>query len=400
MSFSRKLFYSIVFAIVLLVGGAYLFARQHVNIAVNAVAADDKTLLGFLQAPTGYQVSFFAPPMLGLKSPRQLAVGENDWVFAGSRSGNVYALRDDDNDGTADTSRLVAQGFNIPHGVAYADNVLYIGALENVYMINNINEALANNSFANTSLQVFIDGLPDSAHHGTRHIKIGKDNMLYLSLGTPCNICLPPDENFTNVIRRYALPASSENTNDDNKNDKGEVFASGIRNSVGFDFHPRNGELWFTDNGRDWLGDELPSDELNRAHRQGLHFGFPYCHQGDFADPEFGEDKNCADYEAPALNTGAHVANLGMSFAPDGDYIYIALHGSWNRSEKTGYTVHRAALNETGDSITDYSAFVEGWLRNDGSVAGRPVDIVFLENGDMLISDDFAHVIYRVSKLS
>ena len=374
------------FAIVaILIACAWFFGARYVSLPFLARAAT-ANMLPLLTVPPGYQIDFFAPPSLNLQSPRQLAEGADGWIFAGSRSGNVYALRDNNGDGSADEVRIVNSKLNIPHGVAFADGDLYIGATDGVYVardiINKLNDGNA------VDAEILISGFVNNSWHGTRHLRISAARDLYVSLGTPCDICMPPDAELTGVIRRYSL-----------NGDNGVVYANGIRNSVGFDFHPQTDELWFTDNGRDWMGDDLPSDELNHAPRPGLHFGYPYCHQGDVADPKFGGNTRCADYEPPMQKTGAHVGNLGMSFDAAGQHIYIALHGSWNRSSKVGYAVYRATLDDNAQ-INNYAPFVEGWLRPDESVLGRPVDVIFTANGDMLISDDFTHVIYRVRKIS
>lgn len=380
---SKKLLYLFVLTAFCILAYFYFSYGRYVNLATPAGAlSSEESLIGRLHPPAGWQISFFAPPALGLQSPRQLAKGADNWLFAGSRSGKVYALRDADGDGVAEEIHIVAKGLSTPHGVAYSDGNLYIGAIDGIYLIADIAPGLANPP----PPQKIIGGFYNNSSHGTRHIKIGPDGMLYVSLGTPCNICIPPDAEFTGVIRKYALAPP----------DAGEAVARGIRNSVGFDFHPQSGELWFTDNGRDWLGDELPSDELNRVSQPGQHFGYPYCHQGDLPDPEFGGD--CASYEAPVLKTGPHVANLGMSFDAAGKHVYIALHGSWNRSSKIGYAVYRATLGKDKQSVTDYAPFVEGWLQNDGRVIGRPADVIFWGEDDMLISDDSTHAIYRVRR--
>lgn len=382
--FNTKVSYFVVISTILILAALYFAARSYVSLPsfARAAAAD----IASLKAADGYKLDFFAPPNSGLDSPRQLAEGADGWIFAGSRGDKVYAMRDENGDGIADDIRVVAAGMNTPHGVAFSDGDLYVGAVDGVYVLRNIAAKLAGED---ARPQLFIGGLPDNSWHGTRHLKIGADGMLYLSLGTPCNVCIPPDAELTGVIRRYPLPEGGA----------GEVFARGIRNSVGFDFHPADGALWFTDNGRDWLGDDLPADELNRAPRAGMHFGFPYCHQGDFADPEFGDEGICDKYEKPVLLTGAHVANLGMAFDAEGKYVYIALHGSWNRSQKTGYAVYRAAVNADG-GVSEYAPFLEGWLRADETVSGRPADVIFTGEGDLLVSDDFANAIYRARKVS
>ncbi|MGI9296804.1 MAG: PQQ-dependent sugar dehydrogenase [Gammaproteobacteria bacterium] len=382
--FNTKILYFVVIAMILIPVAVYWAARSYVSLA--AFARAPATDIASLKVPDGYELNFFAPPNSGLQSPRQLAEGADGWIFAGSRGDKVYALRDENGDGVAEDVRVVAAGMDTPHGVAFADGDLYVGAVDGVYVIRNVAAKLAG---GDARPQLFVGGLPENSWHGTRHLGIGADGMLYVSLGTPCNVCIPPDAELTGVIRRYPLPDGGA----------GEVFARGIRNSVGFDFHPADGALWFTDNGRDWLGDDLPGDELNRAPRAGMHFGFPYCHQGDLPDPEFGGESGCDGYEKPVLLTGAHVANLGMAFDDNGKYVYIALHGSWNRSVKTGYAVYRAAVRADG-GVSGYAPFLEGWLRADESVSGRPADVIFTEDGDLLVSDDFAHAVYRARKIS
>ena len=385
----KKILYTLVFSLIFVILAVFLFIKNNVNLAWTSRADNNVGSVSVLKLPPGYAANLFASLDMNLHKPRQLAKGQDGWIFIGSTGGDVYALKDGNNDGVADQKRLVSDSINAPHGVAY-DTVrddLYIGAINGIYKIDDITNQLSKKTPI-APPQLFTGGFVDSNWHGTRHLGIGADNRLYVSLGTPCDVCEPPLIDFTSVIRRYSL------SDDDND---GEVYAHGIRNSVGFDFHPLTQELWFTDNGRDWLGDDLPSDELNYAPRQGLHFGYPYCHQGDFLDPEFGKDKNCADYRRPALNTGAHVANLGMRFSPDGQYAYIALHGSWNSSQKVGYAIYRAAIKNNNEAA-DYEPFITGWLDANENVYGRPVDILFLSNNEMLISDDFANVIYRVYK--
>lgn len=320
---------------------------------------------------------------------RQIAVGEDGWVFVGTRSDKVYALRDTDGDGTADDIRTIAVQLQAPHGVAVYKEDLYIAEIPTIYKVDEINKVLEEEQ--EIILQPVITGLPTSGHHGLRHIEWGADGMLYVSFGVPCNICEPAD-NFAAVIRRYALDADAATDRQPS-----EVYARGVRNSVGFGWHPATGELWFTDNGRDWLGDDLPHDEVNRVTHAGEHFGFPYCHQHDFTDPEYGSAGDCEKYSPPALLTGPHVANLGMAFSRSGRDLFVALHGSWNRSTKIGYALHRATISEDGTTASDYRPFVTGWLQNDEAVLGRPVDVALLPDDSLLVSDDFAGVIYRIS---
>ncbi|WOV91555.1 MAG: PQQ-dependent sugar dehydrogenase [Candidatus Zeuxoniibacter abyssi] len=341
-------------------------------------------MLSNISLPPGYAITLFAD---NVPSARQIAVAKDGWVFLGSRSDAVYALRDSDNDGVSDERLTIASGLDNPHGVAWHDGDLYIGEIPRIRVARNILQQLKNPSQP-LQTEVFIGGLPTGSHHGLRHIKVGPDGMLYIALGTPCNICQPEPLGFAGVIRRYPLSDTSAQRD-------GEIFAEGIRNAVGFDWHPKTNVLWFSDNGRDWLGDDLPNDEINRAPQAGMHFGYPYCHEENLQDPEFGDLAKCSNFTPPALLSGAHVANLGMAFDAAGENIYIALHGSWNRSVKVGYAVSRAVIRDT--RVAGYETFAAGWLK-DKSVWGRPVDVAFAPNGDLLVSDDFAGVVYRIFK--
>jgi glucose/arabinose dehydrogenase len=235
---------------------------------------------------------------------------------------------------------------------------------------------------------VVTDRFPRETHHGWKFIAFGPDGKLYVPVGAPCNVCEPDPD-------RYALISRI------NPDGTGyEVFARGVRNSVGFDWDPRTGELWFNDHGRDMMGDDMPSDELNHARRAGLHFGFPYCHQGDTPDPEFGTKRPCSDFVPPALQLGGHVAPDGLRFYTGSMFppeyrnrIFIAQHGSWNRSQKSGYRVMMVTLDD--NKVVRYEVFAEGWLRNEQSW-GRPVDVLVMPDGALAISDDYAGVVYRV----
>ena len=236
---------------------------------------------------------------------------------------------------------------------------------------------------------VVYDRYPTDSHHGWKFIRFGPDGMLYIPVGAPCNICDEEDDRYASITRI-------------NHDGNGfEIFSHGVRNTVGFDWHPVTEELWFTDNGRDWLGDDMPPDELNRAPEKGVHFGFPYCHGEDILDPEFGEGQDCADYVSPAQELDPHVAALGMRFYTGDmfsenyrDQILIAEHGSWNRSIPIGYRLMLVELN--GDDVVGYKVFAEGWLQ--GMTAwGRPVDVLVMPDGSLLVSDDFAGVIYRIT---
>jgi hypothetical protein len=232
------------------------------------------------------------------------------------------------------------------------------------------------------------DQFPKDRHHGWKFIAFGPDGMLYVPVGAPCNIC-QPDENRYALITRMKADGSGR-----------EIFARGIRNTVGFDWHPATKELWFTDNGRDQLGDDIPPDELNHAPKKGLHFGYPYCHGGDIPDDQFGKKHSCTEFTPPAQKLGPHVATLGMRFYTGSMFppeyhnqIFIAEHGSWNRSTPIGYRITVVGLNK--NRAISYKVFAEGWLQGRRAW-GRPVDVLVMRDGALLVSDDSAGAIYRI----
>jgi glucose/arabinose dehydrogenase len=233
------------------------------------------------------------------------------------------------------------------------------------------------------------DSFPTDEHHGWKFIGFGPDGMVYVPVGAPCNVCELSDERYASVMRMKFDGTGLE------------VFASGVRNTVGFDWHPETKELWFTDNGRDWLGDDVPPDELNRAPEKGLHFGYPYCHGASISDPEFGQKLGCDKFVPPLAELGSHVASLGMRFYTGSMFpqeyrnqIFIAEHGSWNRSIPIGYRITLVRLD--GNRAVKYEVFAEGWLQGR-SAWGRPVDVLVMPDGALLVSDDKAGVIYRIS---
>ena len=333
-----------------------------------------------IRLPSGFRIHLFAEDV---PHARALALGEEGTVFVGTRSDDrVYALKDSDGDGRADRRYLIDEGLSIPNGVAFRDGALYVAANGAVLRYDAIEERLSDPPEPVTLAQ-----LPEYSHHGTRYIGFGPEGWMYVSLGAPCNVCEAPGRDAILRMR----PDGSDR----------EVYARGVRNSVGFDFHPGTGELWFTDNGRDWLGDNRPPDELNRAERAGQHFGFPYCHGGDLPDPEYGRKRGCGEFTPPAQKLGPHVASLGMRFYTGSQFpeayrgqVFIAEHGSWNRSVPIGYRVSLVRLD--GDRALGYEPFAEGWLRQDGRVLGRPVDLLVMPDGALLVSDDSAGAIYRI----
>lgn len=338
--------------------------------------------LALLQLPPGFEIRIFAE---GIENARQMARGDTGVIFVGSRSaGKVHAITDEDHDGVANQIWQIADGLKMPSGLEFRDGSLYVGDLNRILRYDDIENQLKNPP----EPVVVTDTLPDKTHHGWKYLRFGPDGWLYVPVGAPCNIC---DEAGFAQIRRMQPDGSGE-----------EVFASGVRNSVGMAIHPQSGELWFTDNGGDMMGDDIPADELNLASKPGLHFGYPYCHEGEIPDAEFGEGKSCADYQPPELKLGAHVAALGMGFYtgdmfPPGyqGSLFIARHGSWNRSEKVGYDVVRVSFMEDG-AIEGMQPFVSGWLQGQDEW-GRPSDVMQLPDGSLLVADDKASVIYRIT---
>jgi len=337
-----------------------------------------------IKLPPGFEISVFADR---LPRARTLARG-NQVLFVGTASDSVYAIRYAGAKATEVST--VASGLNRPNGVAVRDGALYVGEISRILRFDDIERQLAAGAASRPRPVVVTDRYPREGHHGLKVIRFGPDGWLYVPVGAPCNICEPDPKRYA-LISRIRPDGSGY-----------EVFASGIRNSVGYDWDPRTKELWFTDNGRDMLGDDLPSDELNHAPKPGMHFGYPYCHQGDTADPEFGRKRGCAEFTAPAVGLGPHVAALGMrfytgtAFPPEyRNNIFVAEHGSWNRSRKIGYRIARVVVE--GGRVVKHETFAEGWLGADQSVWGRPVDVEVLPDGSLLVSDDHAGVIYRIA---
>jgi glucose/arabinose dehydrogenase len=344
--------------------------------------------LGALTLPRGFTITLFADSVPGARS---LTLGERGTVFVGSREASVvYALRDTNGDGKADESFALLRNLATPNGVAFRDGALYVAELSRIVRYDSIETRLRHPP----SPVVVTEGLPGEAHHGWRYIAFGPppDGWLYVASGAPCNVCDPPGALFATILR--LKPGG----------DSLQVFARGVRNSVGFDWHPETSELWFTDNGRDWLGPDAPPDELNRAPHAGLHFGFPYCHAGTILDQDFGAGRTCAAYAPPERTLGAHVAALGMRFYTGTMFppeyrgqIFIAEHGSWNRVLPVGYRIMLVRL--AGGHAVSYEPFVKGWLRG-GTAWGRPVDILVMPDGALLVSDDRAGAVYRIAYTS
>ncbi len=339
-----------------------------------------------IKLPPGFEISLFTDEVPGARS---LAVGK-ETVFVGTMKGRVYAVPFKEAKATG--VRTIASGLNDPNGVALKDGALYIAEISRILRFPDAERRL--DALPRTKPEVVFDQLPRNAGHGWKFIRFGPDGLLYVPVGAPCNVCEPDPQRYANIGRLRIDPSTGRASGY-------EIYATGIRNSVGFDWDPTTHELWFTDNGRDELGDDLPSDELNRAPKPGMNFGFPYCHQGDTPDPRYGTDKPCSQFTPPAAKLGAHVAALGMRFytgtsfpAPYRGNIFIAEHGSWNRSSKVGYRVVRVVMS--GDKVSEHAVFAEGWLER-GRNWGRPVDVAVMPDGSLLVSDDAAGAIYRIS---
>ncbi len=339
--------------------------------------------LASLKLPEGFSISIYAE----VENPRQMALGTQGTVFVGSRgAGHVYAFKDTNKDGRADQRYLIDKGLNMPSGVAFYRGDLYVAAVNRILRYPDIEAQLAKPP----KPELITDDLPDAEHHGWKAIEFNSKGELFVPVGVPCNICKPGDQRFGTILKMDV--SSGEYT----------VYAKGVRNSVGLAFHPQDGSLWFTDNGRDWLGDDLPPDEINHAYRSGLDFGFPYLHGKQVLDPEYGKSAQIQQYTLPVVELGAHVAPLGLAFYTGDMFpeqyrnsVFVAEHGSWNRSRKSGYRVIEVQLKQ--NRLQAVKPFITGWLdKQKDSAWGRPVDIVQLEDGSMLVSDDYADLIYRV----
>jgi len=337
-----------------------------------------------IRLPEGFSIALYADDVPGARS---LALAPGGTLFVGSRDqGRVYAVVDADRDHRAERVHVIAEGLSSPNGVALRDGALYVAEIHRVLRFDAIEERLTEPP----EPAVVTDRLPTERHHGWKFIAFGPDGLLYVPVGAPCNICDSEDPVFASITRMK--PDGSDP----------EVYAHGVRNTVGFDWHPETGELWFTDNGRDRMGDDVPPDELNVATEPGQHFGYPHCHGDGIPDPELGEGEDCSRYRAPAIELGPHVAALGMRFytgtmfpAEYRGRIFIAEHGSWNRSAPIGYRVMQVRLE--GGRAVAYEPFAEGWLGDDGEAWGRPVDVLAMPDGALLVSDDKAGAVYRIA---
>jgi len=340
--------------------------------------------LSSIKLPKGFTIAIYAE----VENARSMAISPNGTIFVGNRNEDkVYAIKDTNGDFKADKKWVIASGLNMPNGVAFKDGNLYVAEVSRIHKFTNIEARLD----APGKSEIIYDKFPKETHHGWKYIAFGPDGKLYVPVGAPCNICEPKESIYASIHRMNADGTGLE------------LFASGIRNTVGFTWHPDSKDLWFTDNGRDMLGDDVPPCELNAAPEKGMHFGYPYCHGGMIKDPEFGNKRSCDEFTKPMQNLGAHVAPLGLKFytgsmfpAEYRNQIILAEHGSWNRKKKSGYKLSLVKI-ENG-KVVSYQPFASGWLNEETQkVWGRPVDVLLLPDGSMLVSDDQAGVIYRIT---
>jgi glucose/arabinose dehydrogenase len=355
----------------------------------NSISAD--SYLDKLIIPDGFEISIYAE---NLDSPRQLTETDKGYVVAGSKKGDkIYAFLDSNSDGYAEKRILVAENLQNPTGVTFHNGDLYFAEIDTIWVIRDIDNWLSSNSSVLPRKSIYMNNLPSETWHGFKYIDFGPDGNMYIPVGVPCNICLEPqtsDKRFA-AIHKYV---------------DGELItvADGVRNSVGFDWHPLTGKLYFSDNGRDWLGDDSPSCELNVVDTEGSFYGYPFKHARDVIDPEFGHMLSSfeRDLVDPIAELGPHVAPLGIAFYDKENFpakyknsVFVALHGSWNRTKKSGYTLVFIKLDDDGNYLYQED-FISGWLSNE-SAWGRPVSPYIMRDGSMLLSDDKYNVIYRVS---
>jgi len=358
-----------------------LTAAVFAGTLVGATGCTAGTRLDAVRLPPGFRIAVYAE----VPNARSMTLGQKGTLFVGTRKGEVYAVPPGDTPEGMHRTVTVARGLHSPNGVAFRDGALYVAEIGRILRYDGIETRLSRPP----EPAVVNDRFPKDEHHGWKFLRFGPDGMLYVPVGAPCNVCERSDPRYAAISRMHPDGSGLE------------VFASGVRNTVGFDWHPETRDLWFTDNGRDWMGDDLPPDELNRAPEKGLHFGFPFLHGKNVPDPEFGSRGKPPGFTPPEWEFPAHSATLGMRFytgtmfPPEyRNQVFVAEHGSWNRSTPVGYRVTVVRLK--GGRAAGYEPFAEGWLRG-GRVWGRPVDVQVMPDGSLLVSDDKAGRIYRIS---
>ncbi len=352
---------------------------------------ETKENLKKLSLPNGFSIEIFAKD---IESPRQITQSKNGIIFVGSKNGDsIVALLDIDKDGLVDKKYIVANNLTNPTGVTYWKKDLYFSEIDKIWKVSDIDNWISTRPGIIPKKEIYFDGLPSDRWHGFKYIDFGPDENLYIPVGVPCNICIEPQQKDPRYAAIHKLL-------------DGELItvASGVRNSVGFDWHPTTNKLYFSDNGRDWLGDDSPSCELNVVSKEGDFYGYPYKHAKNVIDPKFGYlidsvDKKFVD---PIAELGPHVAPLGISFYDKKQFpekyhngLFIALHGSWNRTKKSGYKIIFVGLDYEGKYLYQED-FIKGWLQEENAW-GRPVSPFIMNDGSLLISDDKYNAIYRVS---
>jgi glucose/arabinose dehydrogenase len=335
-----------------------------------------------LKAPAGFKVEVYQPGILDARAIRR---GDKGTIFVSSLfvAGKIYAVVEK---GGKREVKTILSGLELPSGIEFRNGSLYVATPKKIMRYDKIEDNLDKPPEPVT----IYDKLPGDIPHGWKFLRFGPDGKLYVPVGAPCNICVPDPEKYAQIFRINADGSGME------------IVARGVRNTVGFDFHPKTKELWFTDNQRDWLSEDMPLDELNRLKNVGKdNFGFPYCHSGIMTDPEFGWGKACADYVKPAATLGPHAAPLGMKFytgtrfpAKYRGQIFIARHGPWNRTQK--FADVSVAYLDANSNVTRVEPFLTGWVK-DNQYLGRPVDLMTLPDGSLLVSDDHNGALYRVS---
>ncbi len=347
-------------------------------------------ILSRINLPEGFEIEIYAANVIDARSLARTEDGKT--VFVGNRRRrNVCALTDTNGDMVADKVDTIATGLNTPNGVVFNNGDLYVAEVNKIHRFPNIMDNLEN-----PKSEVIYGDYPTDRHHGWKFIAFGPDGKLYVPVGAPCNVCDKSEENEVYASITRMNPDGSDM----------EVYVSGVRNSVGFTWHPETGDMWFTDNGRDMLGDDIPACELNHVDAQGTHYGFPYWHQGDIADPDFGDKHPQSDFKEPAYKFEPHSAPLGLRFYQGNMFpeayrnnLIVAQHGSWNRSQEAGHIGYQLRMVQVErDKVVKSEIFADGWLDQETNKGlGKPVDVMEMPDGSLLVSDDVAHCIYRIS---
>ncbi len=351
--------------------------------ATSAVHGAETLPLEKIELPPGFVIELYAD---NVPNARQMARGDRGTIFVGSRmDGKVHAVIDSDGDHEADRVVLLAEDLFMPSGLAVHEGDLYVAEVHRIWRFDDIEDHLD----ASPKPTLVTDRLPEIRHHGWKFIAFGPDGWLYVPIGAPCDTCESEDPEFASIVRMRPDGTGRE------------IVARGVRNTVGFDWHPETGRLWFTENGRDWMGNDIPPDELNVVREPGEHFGYPYCHGTGISDPWFGRQRPCSNFTPPAIELAPHAAAIGMRFydgtafpAAYRNQAFIAEHGSWNRDDPIGYRI--TVVHIDGDRATKYETFAEGWLE-EPRAWGRPADVLVMPDGALLVSDDEADAIYRIS---